>query len=601
VKYAQVYTEESVMRIESHGVIPAGISGMTGDLVSRLEKGDVIRAKVLETSPGEVALRLSDGTVLKAATVSEPEFKAGDMVTLSVKARTETRIILEIASDQSSDGRTGSSRLLKLLGSLGMKPDKTNLELASEFLKFKTRPTAEDLLKSLELLRESAALDPEKAAFIVSKQIDLSLFDREMLARFLDGELKLGQLLETLAEAIDLTAPERGSSDDADVQMPGRTYDPASGTGGENAASGHSGPETPDMPPSLETQLSHVNFRNPRNGHTGAADLQGKDPSALPGSGASGDAAPSGEQAAAGRSYDPTAANPMDLPHDSGDFSAPVSGNVHVQVTGEVPEAPEEVINPYLPGTESGSDTTSVGTDGNASAKSAGAEVMRADSNKPGSPGNADTSAERLKGLINDLFVKIDRKLSANDIDTDRMKERITNLFAEAENFLHSSQAAVSDAAANVSRSLALIGETVKIMDLLNSFHILYWQIPVNLGGNKETAELYVMKRRQNRKRIDPHDTAIFLSLDTQNMGRVEALLDVKGNGISMDLRTESSGVSDFIRSNINSLYSGISECGYRLVNVTYSVAGAPADLAEQEKLLLAKANRSHTKIDYRI
>ena len=84
-------------------------------------------------------------------------------------------------------------------------------------------------------------------------------------------------------------------------------------------------------------------------------------------------------------------------------------------------------------------------------------------------------------------------------------------------------------------------------------------------------------------------------------MGRVEALLDVKGNGISIDLRTESQAAADFIRNNITGLYSGISECGYKLVNVNYAIISGPAVPTEQEKLLLSKVNHSHAKIDYRI
>ena len=70
------------MRIEGRWAISSGNISEISDLVRSLDR-DVIRAKVLDTSPGEIVLRLSDGTVLKAAAVSDTGLKAGDTATLS--------------------------------------------------------------------------------------------------------------------------------------------------------------------------------------------------------------------------------------------------------------------------------------------------------------------------------------------------------------------------------------------------------------------------------------------------------------------------------------------------------------------------------------
>lgn len=158
------------MRIDSQRIITAGNSSRISDLVSRLDKGDIIRAKVLETSPDEVVLRLSDGTVLKAATVTDAGFRPSEMVTLGVKAKTESQIILEIVTELSPDVKSGSSKLQKILVALGIKPDKTSMELASELLKYKTELKADDMARALELMKSSDLLDPEKAAFITAKK-----------------------------------------------------------------------------------------------------------------------------------------------------------------------------------------------------------------------------------------------------------------------------------------------------------------------------------------------------------------------------------------------------------------------------------------------
>lgn len=582
------------MRIESLGVISAGNSNITGDLVKSLEKGDVIRAKVLETAPGEVVLRLSDGSVLKAATVNEPGFRTGDVVLLSVRSKTESRIVLEIVSDPSAGGKAESGRLLKLLGSLGIEPDKTNLELASEFLKFRTRPSAEDMAKARELLNSRETMDPEKAAYIVSRKIDPSRFDSEMLARFLDGELKLGQLLESLAKALEQSAGMK-SADDAADQVPVRANDPSgipsanpanstahdpvhvpgAGTVEYTVTAAFSVGETQGMDETLPSQAPMFNDNDAAETGTpdnGAAAGQVTD---LAQETVAGD-----NQVIPGKPGDAAAEGPTAAPPDAGDHSTRGAGNTPEQDAGVAARVPA-------------GDTLDLQAAGNATGyeKEAGMEG-----------GNSDAApAERLEAQIGSIFARVSRKLSANDLDAGKVKEKVNMLLSEAENFIRTSRTALQDDRGNFPRTLALLGETVKTMDLMNSYQVLYYQVPVDLNGRPETAELYVMKRKRNRKRIDPDDTTFFLSVGTQNMGRIEALLDVKGKSISMDLRTESTDTGDFIRNYINGLYPAISECGYKLVKVSYSVIDEPAGPPGQEKLLLAMANHDHAKIDYRI
>jgi len=625
--------KESVMRIESRGVISAGNNSGISDLVNRLEKGDVIRARVLETSPDEVVLRLSDGTVMKAATVNEPGFRAGEMVNLSVKSKTENQMVLEIVSDPSSNSKPGTDKLLKLLDSLGIEPSKTNLELASELLKYKTVLNAGDMAKALELMKKSDLIDPKTAAFIVSHKIDLYGADHEMLARFLNGELKLGQLLDSLAGALERITGMESADNAADDTT-------ASGSIADEESNGTEETENvPDTANAGNTGKSENAVSNQGKGHavyiTEDTELFSHTGPVSHGTGLHGRNGRMAKDLPDGNAHAPAGKDPMNtvvssraaIHENTGKSSHALSSDASAvsDTADNAGNDPSTALQesdyvfgrpafdqPHLPGTEDGPDTAVRNAAGGVINKDIIYTGLHADIGKTVSSSAEDgvvdkggndcaSPAGKLKDTINDLFVRIDKVLSANDIDAEKIKARIAGLLSETENLLRSPRMAASNAAENAARSLSLLGETVRMMDLLNSFQVLYYQIPVNLGGNMETAELYVMKRKANRKRIDPHDTVIFLSLDTQNIGRVEALVDVKGNGISMDLRTENQAVSDFIRSNINSLYSGLSECGYKLVNVSYSVISGPAAPTEQEKLLLAKANYSRVKIDYRI
>lgn len=618
------------MRIDSQRIITAGNSSRISDLVSRLDKGDIIRAKVLETSPDEVVLRLSDGTVLKAATVTDAGFRPSEMVTLGVKAKTESQIILEIVTELSPDVKSGSSKLQKILVALGIKPDKTSMELASELLKYKTELKADDMARALELMKSSDLLDPEKAAFITAKKIDLSRFDPEKLARFLDGELKLGQMLDSLADALDRMSGLKSSEDAVHTGSDPASFAAADIADGR-AVSSHAGPATHESDPSLQStsmggdmpEGSVSGLKAEVSGKAGLLDITSlsdqkvssdhkalSEKTRISDKAAMHDAAVMTEATESAASKGSAAAASDDPSDTSGASSATSSGLTNIP--GSLSNLSES--SPHMPGGENAPEVAGLNYSeedvfsGRSDALAALSIETRENDTSSAEKTDAGTNsyedaitAEKLKNSINELFIRINRKISADDISTGRMKERLIKILSDAEILVNQPQMTIPGYSENDAGTVSLLGDTVRTMDLLNSFNILYYQLPVNLGGDRGTAELYVMKRKQGRKRIDPNDTTIFLSLDTQNMGRVEALLDVKGNGISIDLRTESQAAADFIRNNITGLYSGISECGYKLVNVNYAIISGPAVPTEQEKLLLSKVNHSHAKIDYRI
>ena len=109
------------------------------------------------------------------------------------------------------------------------------------------------------------------------------------------------------------------------------------------------------------------------------------------------------------------------------------------------------------------------------------------------------------------------------------------------------------------------------------------------------------MNRRQNKKKIDPNNTIMFISLDTVNMGRVEALLDIKSRNVTVNLRTENKQINEFIKTQIKDLYAGLAACGYKLAGVRYAVIDAASTPIQQERLLDGIARENYGKVDYRI
>src|SRR5512138_1144426 len=122
------------MRVDGLQNIQAAIRTNVADLMSRLETGDVIKAKVLEITSDEVLLRLFDGSVLKAAAGEDLEAKVGQTLKLTVTSKSEGTLFLETIKDQSQIGALKPDLLKNLLSALNLKSTSKNLELAAEFI-----------------------------------------------------------------------------------------------------------------------------------------------------------------------------------------------------------------------------------------------------------------------------------------------------------------------------------------------------------------------------------------------------------------------------------------------------------------------------------
>jgi len=204
-----------------------------------------------------------------------------------------------------------------------------------------------------------------------------------------------------------------------------------------------------------------------------------------------------------------------------------------------------------------------------------------------------------LKKSIEKIFVKVSRELSEKDLDSTAIKNRISDLIKKTEHYAKSAEHTA--ASEETAKAVSSLNDNLRLLDALNQSNVLYYQIPIRISGNKSNAELYIMNRRRGKKKIDPHDAVVFLSVDTVNLGRVEMLLELKGNGVSIDLRTGSEDVNEFVKANIKELYTALEDCGRKLTGIKYSILKTASSLTDQEKMLQKAVSMKHERIDLRI
>lgn len=590
------------MRIDNNQLITGNSRAEAGDMMSRLEPGDVINAKVLEISPKEAVLRLSDGTVIKAATKEPLDVKPGQSISLFVTSRDENSFVLETVKDTSQTIAADMGKLQKMLEAAGVRADDLNLKLAAEFLKFGTAPTAENISEALESMKGPEGLDIEKAVYLAVKDISTSQTDKGIMSNLLNGNLKLGQLLESLYEALnsegngdkavdaDTNAGQTAADtlSDTIISTVHKTEQSASEAAANTVAAESNIPlaseavntldKSSSMP--LETQADSATDPNITDtiDRSGISDVHQSD-----------QASPSD-----------TEVKSSALPKESMKAETHIKPDTARVLGRAVIEASKQSESSAKSDSATANDTITPAANDTISSVAAKNSGTRATGIKQSIENFTGDPLERINASIERIYVDINKQLSGEELDFTDIRNRLSELAMELKQLIQSpsgTKAVTTQAAAALSHA----EDTVKLLDMLNSNNVLYYQIPIKYDDHRSTAELYVMKRHKNRKRIDPHNSVLFLSLDTKNMGRIETILDVKGSNVSIGLRTESQFVSDFARANIKSLYSALSECGYKLTDIKYSIIDTSATPAQQEKLLTDAVRLKHGKVDLRI
>ncbi|MCL2083138.1 MAG: hypothetical protein FWH04_07885 [Oscillospiraceae bacterium] len=135
-----------------------------------------------------------------------------------------------------------------------------------------------------------------------------------------------------------------------------------------------------------------------------------------------------------------------------------------------------------------------------------------------------------------------------------------------------------------------------EIVDTLRFTHQMnqcssFLQIPLQIGQEKTMAQLYVFNDSKKKKKIDPKNATMFLSLLTIFLGRVEGFVTVIGSNVECDFSLSNEDVVRHFRKKSTGLAELLEAKGYRLARMSSSVK-APAEPAEIEKEYESRTSR---------
>lgn len=546
------------MRINA--VIAEQAASMPGlsDILGKLNIGDVVKARVLEITSGELMLKLFDGTVFRAATSSEIDTAPGETLELSLKGRNDGTLIMETVKRDQLKPEKPQNEVFKLLDSFNLKTDTKNLEIAAAIKSAGLPATKELFEKAAGMLDKFKTLTAEKAVFLSTADITPEPKNINTLSRLIEGTLKLGSQLDELHDL--LVKFDAGNADDAavatkSVELPPKTRQapPESPllTVPENTASltnkadkQQTAQTDPTVPGKKAPEVSLKNVA----GQEGSAEI-------APGA--------------------PKAQDKLQNPQaDEAVFAKAAEKTTFKEIEDLLPVKAEILFDDD--------------------------DLTKPLRNKDRAFDDIPDTAEalgKLKDSFKSLFIKTDSRELPSELDA---KQLYKDLLGKLDHIRTLSHSLGTPAGEDIAGKISTIEDGIRLLNQINT-NSTYIQIPLNISGFNTTGELYVLKNDKRKKRIDPGNVVMLIALDTQNIGRIETLVDIKDKNVGINLRAEDKTVMDFIKENFRYLYSSLKDKGYRLIDIKYRLLEEKTNLVNVEKTAKKTLDTGKVSFDLKI
>ena len=135
-----------------------------------------------------------------------------------------------------------------------------------------------------------------------------------------------------------------------------------------------------------------------------------------------------------------------------------------------------------------------------------------------------------------------------------------------------------------------------------NVMRFEHMQIPVAArDGEYRTAELYVFRRQGGHKSADETGVCILVALDTQHIGRVEAMVREADGGILLEFRLEQPDRAEGFKRNSASLVQAIEAAGYRLKGIRFAGLEKRTTVLNAGEAIMPDAGEVPAGIDVKI
>lgn len=174
---------------------------------------------------------------------------------------------------------------------------------------------------------------------------------------------------------------------------------------------------------------------------------------------------------------------------------------------------------------------------------------------------------KEIKEIVGKLFDKASIKVEngiAEKFDIKEKNEALKAIMDFSQKVLSSSN---ESAKASNMPAYKEIDNAFKFFNQVTTYDSIL-QLPIMINRENTTGELYVMKRKKGRKKIDTENFTLFLSLTTNSLGVIESFLNATHKRITISFRVEDEKLVKLVKDNYRVLYDGLLEKGFKLVDM---------------------------------
>ena len=580
------------MKVELAQVLAQGglkVKTGAGTFTASLKEGDSIKAQVISAANNSIVIKADGGQTFRARLDSDAMLLPGDNIFLEVTAKEEGIITLSIR-EETADGETaGQPELVR-----GFE-DKTLLPYASKLAELKMPVTEESARLMSELITNNPGMTLDEAAFIASNKLagDESLI-QAAISILSDGD-KADAMIERLL-ALLIQSTEDGVSGDAQ------------GSAARGQMSGDGGNISQNV--AQDAQQASVSewlsLLESGDAEAAGTSLRGQ----LPSEASMQEIIPQSNS----NMQSTILENNVEMMKNNistGDLHASELQNSAILQTGGAigAEGTEAGGRPEMPDAAADIHTVPDGTGDSGVAGTAGEQTSSVNNSEQGvqsteftgraiaellselqefrgtpapalerfsnmllrvwgeSAGEASGDMEKLANILDKMFTRIEK----NDKDAGaRLKGAKEELFARLALLEEAITRAEPPARTQMLEQTRRLMDHVRLLNNIDQF--VYLQLPVQIGEERKTAELYLFKKKGG-KRVDPENVNILLALDLENMGHWEGLINFKSKDVSVRMEVAGPKEKAHFSENTVLLHELLSEAGFKLVStdITHS------------------------------
>ncbi len=558
------------------------------EVLSRLNVGDIIHARVLEMSSNELALKLSDGITLSAATLADIDAKPGDMINLMVKAKNESQLVLETVKSNDLNPTAKSENqgvnLQKELLSIGIKPEAKNIEIAKE-LKTNGLPiNRENFDKVIDTVLKFKDISPAKAAFLLANNAEIEAKNISALNQLIDSRSKISFKLEEIFQGVNEIKDEQSI-----LNIGKRFQIMNSGQAAQEAEASQNQNISKEIAGSIESTKAEEIVKAIKIAINQIENRELKIDSEIK------------------NILTKLSQNINDL----GDVGVKLSHNINDLKQGaKLPEKIAAFIENEFNKAFLSSNKDSI-ADSNQiknllleAVRKTAIEKLSGDIKRTDvliNQNQHNITLEKAKSEIQKAFKSIFVK-----VDSENLKDEISakNLYKDILGRLDVIREGIeglnTQSKSELMNKLDSLDNNLRFMNSINN-NSTYVQIPLSIWNRETTGELYVLKRDQKKKKIDPENVTMFISLNTGNLGKVDSLLNINKKSISINLRVENEDIIAFLKDNYKDLHKKLSEKGYKLTDIKYRLLEEEANILNIKDIVEKQSQGNRISIDYRL